>query len=122
MAVRAGRGRARVSDDAALVSLFGMSGIVTDLLGYAASIAVPATFLMPTMLPLRLVAIMSNVLFVMYGCAAHIRPVMFLHISLLPINVARLLTMRDCGTAWHRLDASLVRDRRLISDDSVPSA
>ena len=92
---------------------------MTELLGYAASIAVLATFLMPTMLPLRVVAIMSNILFVTYGYAAHIPPVMFLHITLLPINVARLLTMRDCAAARHRLEASFMRDRRPVSDDSV---
>jgi len=94
---------------------------MTDILGYAASIAVLVTFLMPTMLPLRLVAIISNILFVVYGYAAHIPPVMFLHITLLPVNVARLLTMRDCAAARHRLDAPLVRDRPRISADSASS-
>jgi hypothetical protein len=94
---------------------------MTDILGYAASIAVLATFLMPTMMPLRLVAIVSNILFVTYGYAAHIPPVMFLHVTLLPINVARLLTMRDCAAAQHRLDAPLVGDRQRISADRAPS-
>jgi hypothetical protein len=94
---------------------------MTDILGYAASFAVLATFLIPTMLPLRLVAIMSNVLFVMYGYAAHIPPVMFLHITLLPINVARLLTMRDCATAQHRFTTTFVRDARPVSRDHSSS-
>jgi hypothetical protein len=94
---------------------------MTDILGYAASIAVLATFLMPTMMPLRLVAIVSNILFVTYGYAAHIPPVMFLHIALLPINVARLLTMRDCAAAQHRLNTSFVRDTRPLSHDSASS-
>lgn len=66
---------------------------MTDLLGYAASIAVLATFLMPTMLPLRLVAILSNILFLLYGYFAHIPPVLFLHVTLLPINVVRLAAL-----------------------------
>lgn len=66
---------------------------MTDLLGYAASIAVLATFLMPTMLPLRLVAILSNILFLFYGYFAHIPPVLFLHVTLLPINVVRLTAL-----------------------------
>ena len=94
---------------------------MTDILGYAASIAVLATFLIPTMLPLRLVAIMSNVLFVMYGYTAHIPPVMFLHITLLPINVARLLTMRDCAAAQHRLHPSFARDAGPASHDRASS-
>ena len=53
-----------------------------DLLGYAASTAVLATFLMRTMLPLRLVAILSNLLFLSYGYLAHVPPVLFLHIRI----------------------------------------
>jgi hypothetical protein len=70
-----------------------------DALGYAASSAVLATFLMRTMLPLRLVAIVSNVLFVIYGYAANIEPVLFLHVVLLPINALRLIALRDCPNA-----------------------
>jgi hypothetical protein len=66
-----------------------------DVLGYAASIAVLATFLMQTMLPLRYVAILSNILFLLYGYFAHIPPVLFLHATLLPINVARLMALRE---------------------------
>jgi hypothetical protein len=76
---------------------------------------------MPTMLPLRLVAIMSNILFVTYGYAAHIPPVMFLHIALLPINVVRLLTMRDGAAAQHRLDASFVQNAGSVSRDRASS-
>jgi hypothetical protein len=49
---------------------------------------------MPTMLPLRFVAILSNILFLLYGYFAHIPPVLFLHATLLPINVARLMALR----------------------------
>jgi len=48
---------------------------MVDLLGYAASVVVLATFLMRAMLPLRLVAILSNVLFLSYGYLAHVPPV-----------------------------------------------
>jgi hypothetical protein len=70
---------------------------MTDALGYAASVAVLATFLMRTMLPLRVVAIASNVLFLAYGYFAHIPPVLFLHAALLPINVLRLRALRGRG-------------------------
>ncbi len=66
-----------------------------DLLGYAASTAVLATFLIRTMLPLRLVAILSNLLFLSYGYLAHVPPVLFLHLALLPINVTRLIALRE---------------------------
>jgi hypothetical protein len=68
------------------------------LLGYAASAAVLATFLMRRMRPLRLLAILSNVLFVSYGYLEHILPVLLLHIALLPINAARLVA------AYQQLD------------------
>lgn len=62
-----------------------------DLLGYAASASVLATFCMSAMAPLRAVAICSNVLFAAYGGLAHIYPVLILHMILLPLNVMRLL-------------------------------
>jgi CRP/FNR family transcriptional regulator, cyclic AMP receptor protein len=61
-----------------------------DLLGYAASCAVLATFLMRSMVSLRLTAILSNLLFAAFGYIQHIYPVLFLHAVLLPINLWRL--------------------------------
>ena len=74
---------------------------MTDVVGYAAASAVLATFLMRSMVPLRLVAILSNIL--SYGYLADIYPVLFLHAALLPINIARLATHRD-GNISGRLD------------------
>jgi hypothetical protein len=65
-----------------------------ELLGYSASCAVLATFLMRTMTPLRLIAILSNVLFLSYGYVQHIYPVFFLHVILLPINSWRLFVLQ----------------------------
>ncbi len=62
-----------------------------DVLGYAASACVLATFCMKGMMPLRVVAICSNVLFAMFGALAHVYPVLLLHIVLLPVNVGRLI-------------------------------
>ncbi len=61
-----------------------------DFLGYAASASVLITFCMSTMVPLRAVAICSNVLFASYGAFAHIYPVLGLHLILLPVNSVRL--------------------------------
>jgi CRP/FNR family cyclic AMP-dependent transcriptional regulator len=63
----------------------------TDLLGYAASASVLITFCMSTMVPLRVVAIVSNVLFATFGGLAHIYPVLVLHVVLLPVNIMRLM-------------------------------
>src|ERR1700744_3634718 len=65
-----------------------------DLLGYAASATVLGTFCMSTMVPLRLLAIVSNVLFASYGGISRIYPVLILHVVLLPINIYRLVQGR----------------------------
>ena len=72
---------------------------MADLLGYAASCAVLASFLMRTMVPLRLVAILSNMLFLVFGYVENIHPVFFLHMALLPINAWRLIAGHDGSAA-----------------------
>jgi len=67
---------------------------MANLLGYVASCAVLATFLVRTMVPLRLIAILSNVLFAAFGYVQHIYPVLFLHAVLLPINLWRLMEIQ----------------------------
>ena len=64
------------------------------MVGWAASAAVLATFCMNTMIPLRVLAIISNVLFCAFGAVAHIFPVLILHAILLPVNVVRLIQIR----------------------------
>ena len=65
-----------------------------ELTGYAASLLVFSTFYMKTMIPLRTVAIVSNVVFMTYGFAAGLYPVLFLHVVLFPLNILRLYQMR----------------------------
>jgi CRP/FNR family transcriptional regulator, cyclic AMP receptor protein len=65
-----------------------------NFLGYAASATVFATFCMKTMIPLRMLAIASNVLFCSYGYFGHIYPVLILHLALLPINTVRLIQIQ----------------------------
>jgi len=72
---------------------------MSDTLGYAASCAVLASFLMRTMVPLRLVAILSNILFAAFGYVQNIHPVLFLHMVLLPINVWRLIAFPEAANA-----------------------
>lgn len=64
-----------------------------DILGYAASASVLVTFCMSTMVPLRIIAIGSNILFAAFGAVAHIYPVMVLHLILFPVNVTRLVQL-----------------------------
>lgn len=65
-----------------------------DLIGYLASLLVLFTFSMKTMIPLRTVAVLSNVAFIAYGLAAMLWPVLILHAILLPLNCLRLFQMR----------------------------
>jgi len=72
-----------------------------DVLGFLASGLVLTSFWMRDMLSLRLVAIASNVAFIIYGHAAHILPVMALHAILLPVNLWHVLPMlRRATAAW----------------------
>jgi CRP/FNR family cyclic AMP-dependent transcriptional regulator len=61
-----------------------------DLLGYSAALAVLAAFCMSSIVHLRIVAVLSNVLFALYGLLDHLYPVFLLHAILLPINLWKL--------------------------------
>jgi hypothetical protein len=63
---------------------------IWDAVGYLASAFVFAAFCMKDMIPLRLVAVCSNVAFLTYGLALGLIPVWLLHAILLPINCWRL--------------------------------
>jgi CRP/FNR family transcriptional regulator, cyclic AMP receptor protein len=76
-----------------------------NLLGYAASAAVLATFCMSTMIPLRVMALASNVLFMAYGYVDHLLPVLLLHAFLFPVNAHRLVE-------FHRLIRDMRKTRR----------
>jgi hypothetical protein len=67
----------------------------TNLLGFAAAMAVLASFCMTTVSSLRRVAVASNILFISYGLVAHIHPVFFLHIVLLSINIVKLARLQS---------------------------
>jgi CRP/FNR family transcriptional regulator, cyclic AMP receptor protein len=62
-----------------------------EIFGYIASALVFATFYMRTMVPLRVVAIASNVAFIIYATIDGLTPIFLLHVALLPLNVLRLL-------------------------------
>jgi CRP/FNR family cyclic AMP-dependent transcriptional regulator len=64
-----------------------------DAAGYLASILVFVTFCMRTMIPLRVVAIASNVCFILFGYFGHVYPVLILHLVLLPMNSWRTVEM-----------------------------
>lgn len=67
-----------------------MHGHWSELAGFTASLLVFITFSMRTMIPLRVVAILSNLAFITYGAGAHLMPILVLHVTLLPMNIFRL--------------------------------
>jgi len=64
-----------------------------DYVGFLAALTVLATFCMDTILPLRGFAIASNILFIVYGIAGQLYPVLLLHTVLLPINISKIVLL-----------------------------
>ena len=87
-----------------------ISAILTGLtdrsaIGFIASGLVLATFGMKDMVNLRIVAICSNIAFIMYGFVLVLPPVLILHVMLLPLNGWRsmgVLKQRSAMTVDHR--------------------
>jgi hypothetical protein len=65
----------------------------TDVLGFAASALIFLSFTFEGMRSLRLAAIGGNCVFIAYGMAAGLAPVIVLHALLLPLNLHRLYVM-----------------------------
>jgi len=64
------------------------------MLGWFAGALVLGTFYLKTMIPLRVVAICSNIAFASYGLLTGAIPILVLHCLLLPLNILRLQQMR----------------------------
>src|SRR5262249_18604696 len=64
-----------------------------DLLGHIAAGFVFATFWMKTLVPARVLALLSNIGFLAYGYLAAPYPPLLLHLILLPLNIVRLHEM-----------------------------
>lgn len=71
-----------------------MTAPIIDVIGWIAGALVLVTFYLRTMIPLRCVAVASNIAFVSYGLLAGTVPIVALHLLLLPLNVLRLQQMR----------------------------
>jgi hypothetical protein len=61
--------------------------------GYAAVVSSVVTSYMKTMIPLRVVSMICNTLFITYGIGGQVYPTLFLNIILLPLNGWRLWEM-----------------------------
>ena len=62
----------------------------TTLVGYFAASLVFATFCTKRMMPLRALAIASNIAFIGYACLGELLPILILHTAMLPLNIYRL--------------------------------
>jgi len=65
-----------------------------DLIGYGGAALMIATLAMKTMVPLRILGILTNCFSLTYGLIAGIPPMALQHAVLLPINTWRLIQMR----------------------------
>jgi CRP-like cAMP-binding protein len=86
-----------------------------ELFGYIASVLVFTTFYMKTMVPLRLVAIASNVAFIIYALWGGLAPILILHVLLLPLNTLRLLQLRNLSRQIERAARETFSPRALLS-------
>ena len=64
-----------------------------DALGYFGALLTIGTYSMKTMIPLRIIGIWANVVFLAWGLSGSIYPSIFLHLVLLPLNATRLYQM-----------------------------
>lgn len=61
-----------------------------EALGWSAALLTLLTFFSADMRRLRLLALAANAAFIAYGTAAHLLPVLVLHLALVPVNLWRL--------------------------------
>jgi CRP/FNR family cyclic AMP-dependent transcriptional regulator len=77
--------------------------------GWLSAVLVFASFFMKTMIPLRMVAICSNIAFITYallgleyGVFGRVYPILVLHSALLPLNLVRLRQLKGLLRAVHQ--------------------
>ena len=96
----------------------------TDLALWLASALVFTAFFMRAIQPLRAVAILSNLAFVLYALGAWNLPILVLHLALLPLNLWRLAEHRRLlGRIRAAVDGDATVERLvpLMSRQSAPS-
>ncbi|MCE0724633.1 MULTISPECIES: hypothetical protein [Legionella] len=65
-----------------------------EIIGYVACCLVLATFYVKRILTLRLLAICSNVAFILYALGSNLYPIFVLHSLLLPLNLYRIFEIK----------------------------
>jgi CRP/FNR family cyclic AMP-dependent transcriptional regulator len=79
---------------------------LSDLLGLLGVAFSAASFIMKRMLPLRVLAIFANILFIGYGLSTHTWPGVLLNCLLLPVNVKRIHEIRRLSSDIARANCS----------------
>jgi CRP/FNR family cyclic AMP-dependent transcriptional regulator len=67
---------------------------LADAIGFVAAGLMLASYLMKSMLPLRIIALAACVGFVIYGSLKHALPTLVLYAALIPINIKKVLEIR----------------------------
>lgn len=67
---------------------------LADAIGFIAAGLMLASYLMKSMMPLRIVALAACVGFVIYGSLKHALPTLVLYAALIPINIKKVLEIR----------------------------
>ena len=83
-----------------------------DAIGFFAACLVFATFYMRQLMTLRMLALCSNFVFIIYGLGLGLPPIWLLHALLLPVNAWRLrqdISMRSHCEALRRQHVRLTR-------------
>jgi hypothetical protein len=90
---------------------------IGEIAGYLAAVLVFLTFYMKTMIPLRMIGICSNCMFIIYGSLDGLYPVLVLHLILLPLNGLRLRQMLQLTKQVRRAaQGDLITTRRLFEN------
>jgi hypothetical protein len=85
-----------------------MTSWLIESVGFLAAGATAVTFYCKRMAYLRAFAIGANLLFITYGAAMGLMPILLLHCLLLPLNIMRLVEV-------------LTRNRRERAESTAPS-
>jgi uncharacterized protein YjiS (DUF1127 family) len=89
---------------------------LTNVIGYIAAGLVFATFCAKRMVPLRMLAIVSNIGFISYGALLGLWPIVLLHSGMLPMNLVRLHQAFAEPDRSRGLYQTLARSRRGLFD------
>jgi len=92
---------------------------IWDAIGYVASTLVLTAFGMKSIIPLRVVGMCSNLVFIIYGLALGLTPIWSLHAALLPMNAWRLVEALGGAQA---VGAQLLRRRPMSRSLGQPGS